>query len=153
MLAVVRPDSWNLPLFFHVAGAMVLVASLVVAVFAIGIARKRGDQPATELAFRVLAWGSLPAFIVMRIGAQIVLSKEHLDKHAPSWVGVGFGVSDVGFVLLLAGIVLTYVSARRARNGQSVAGGVPLRVAGGLAGLLIAGYVVAVWAMTTKPGS
>ena len=29
MIAAVRPDSWNLPLLAHVAGAMVLVGALV----------------------------------------------------------------------------------------------------------------------------
>ena len=29
MLAAIRPDSWNYPLFIHVLGAMVLVGALV----------------------------------------------------------------------------------------------------------------------------
>jgi cytochrome b561 len=153
MLAVVRPGSWNLPLFFHVAGAMVLVASLVVALYSIRIARQRGDQPAAHFAFSVLLRASLPAFIVMRVAAAIVQSKEHLDKHTPDWVGVGFGVSDFGLLLLIIGIVLTGLMARRAKQGSSVAGAAQLRVAGGLAGILLLAYVVAIWAMTTKPGS
>jgi hypothetical protein len=32
MLAVVRPDAWNLPLLVHVAGAMLLVGFVAVAV-------------------------------------------------------------------------------------------------------------------------
>lgn len=35
MLAVVRPDSWNLPLFLHVLGAMVLVGTLATAAVAL----------------------------------------------------------------------------------------------------------------------
>ena len=30
MLASIRPDSWNLPLFVHVLGAMILVGGLLV---------------------------------------------------------------------------------------------------------------------------
>ena len=32
LLAAVRPDSWNLPLFVHVLGAMVLVGAATTAV-------------------------------------------------------------------------------------------------------------------------
>ena len=31
MLALIRPDSWFFPLFFHIAGAMVLVGALTLA--------------------------------------------------------------------------------------------------------------------------
>ena len=151
LLAVVRPGSWNLPLFFHVFGAMVLVASLVVALYAIRIARERGDQPAAQFAFRVLLRATLPAYLVMRIAAQVVLSKEHLDKHTPDWAGIGFAVSDFGLLLLIIGLVLTGLMARRTKQGTSVAGAPQLAVAGGLAGFLILAYIVAIWAMTTKP--
>ena len=155
LLAVVRPGSWDLPLFFHVAGAMALVASLPVALFTIRIARRRGDQPAAQFAFRVLLRGTLPAYIVMRVAAQILYSKEHLDKlkKDPSWVGIGFGVSDLGALLLIIGIVLTGLMARKTKQGTSVAGKSQLAIAGGIAGLLIVMYVVAIWAMTTKPGA
>src|SRR6478736_5605281 len=100
-LAIVRPDSWNLPLFIHIAGAMALVASLVVAPYALRIARARGDQPAAQFAARVLLWFTLPAYIVMRVGAQLMVSKEHLENSKATWIGIGFGVSDVGALLLI----------------------------------------------------
>src|SRR5256885_16165097 len=96
MLAVVRPDAWNLPLFLHVAGAMALVASLVMALYAIRIARTRGDQPAAQFAFRVLWRFTLPAFIVMRIGAEWIASKKHLENSTHAWVGTGLRLSDAG---------------------------------------------------------
>lgn len=150
-LATVRPSGWNLPLFLHIGGAMALVASLVVALYAIRIARQRGDQPAAEFAFKALLRGTLPAYIVMRVGAQWIVSKEHLENSKDAWVGIGFGVSDVGLLLLIVGLVLTGLMARRTRQGASVAGAGQLRVAGALAGILIAAYVLAIWAMTTKP--
>jgi uncharacterized membrane protein len=153
MLAVVRPDSWNLPLFIHIAGAMALVASLVVASYALKIARDRGDQPAAQFAFRTLLRGTLPAYIVMRVGAQLIASKEHVDKNSPDWVGIGFGVSDFGALLLIIGLVLTGLIARRAKQGQSVAGATQLRIVSAISGLLLIAYIVAIWAMTTKPGS
>ena len=89
MLAVVRPDSWNLLLFIHIAGAMALVAALVVAAYAIPIARTRGDQPAAQFAYRVLWRAVLPAWIVMRVGAALIGDKENIPDD-PSWLGIGF---------------------------------------------------------------
>jgi cytochrome b561 len=151
MLAVVRPSAWNLPLFFHIAGAMLLVASLIVALYAVRIARERGDQPAAQFLARVLLWVTLPSYLVMRIFAQIIESKEKLDKANPSWLGVGFIVSDLGFVLLLAVLIMTGLVARRTKKGVSVAGSGQLRATGIIMGILITAYVVAIWAMTTKP--
>jgi hypothetical protein len=151
MLAVVRPSDWNFPLFFHIAGAMLLVASLVVALYAVRIARERGDQPAAQFLARVLLWVTLPSYLVMRIFAQIIDSKEKLDKANPSWLGVGFIVSDLGFVLLLAVLIMTGLVARRTKKGVSVAGSGQLRATGIIMGILLAAYVVAIWAMTTKP--
>jgi hypothetical protein len=151
MLAVVRPDSWNFPLFFHVAGAMALVASLILALYAIRIARTRGDQPAAQFAFRVLLRFTLPSYLVMRIGAQIIASKEKVENSDAAWVGIGFITSDLGALLLIVGLVLTGLMSRRAKNGTSVARAGQLGVAAAIAGLLILAYIVAIWAMTTKP--
>jgi cytochrome b561 len=130
---------------------MALVASLVIALYAIRIARTRGDQPAAQFAFRVLWRFTLPAFIIMRLGAQWIVSKEDLENSNDAWVGIGFSVSDFGLLLLIIGLVLTGLMARRARQGTSVAGTTQLAVAGVVSGLLVAAYLVAIWAMTTKP--
>jgi hypothetical protein len=151
LLAAIRPDAWNFPLFVHVAGAMALVASLVVASYAIRIARERGDQPAAQFAFRTLWRFTLPAYIVMRVGAEWIASKEHLEDSNDAWIGIGFTVSDLGLLLLLVGILLTGLMARRAKQGRSVAATGQLRAAGVLAGILVLAYLVAIWAMTTKP--
>jgi hypothetical protein len=152
MLAVVRPDSWNLPLFFHIAGATLLVGSLVVAFYAVKIARDRGDQPAAAFLARVLLLFTLPSYLVMRIGAQGIVSKEHLENSNATWIGIGFSVSDLGAVLLIAILIMTGLVARRAKHGTSVAGSGQLRATGVITGILLVGYVVAIWAMTTKPG-
>jgi hypothetical protein len=151
MLAIVRPDSWNLPLFIHIAGAMVLVGSLIVAGWSIRIARTRGDHAAAQFAFRVLWRAALPSYLVMRVGAQLIASKEKLENSNDAWISLGFIVSDAGLLLLLAGIVLTGLAARRAKAAGSVAGSTGLMVATILTGVLVAAYVVAVWAMTAKP--
>jgi hypothetical protein len=150
-LAVVRPSSWDFPLFLHIGGAMALVASLVVALYAIRIARERGDQPAAQFAFRTFWRFTLPAYIVMRVGAQWIVSKEKLEDSNDAWIGIGFLTSDAGLLLVIAGLILTGLMARRAKQGTSVAGAGQLRAAGIIAGLLVLAYLVAIWAMTTKP--
>jgi len=62
MLALVRPDSWNFPLFLHVLGAIVLAGSTgAVTVLALA-ARKRRAQGAllSRLAFRTLIFVVVP---------------------------------------------------------------------------------------------
>ena len=151
LIATVRPGSWNWALFLHIAGAMALVASLIVALYALRIARTRGDQPAAQFAFRVLWRFTLPAYSVMRIGAQWIVSKEHLDNSKDAWIGIGFLTSDAGLLLVIASLILTGLMARRAKQGTSVAGAGQLRAAGIIAGILVLAYLVTIWAMTTKP--
>jgi hypothetical protein len=151
LLAAIRPEAWNFPLFVHVAGAMALVASLVVALYAVRIARQRGDQPAAQFAFRTLLRFSLPAYIVMRGGAQWIANKEQLENSKDAWINIGFITSDGGALLLIIGLVLTGLIARRTKQGRSVAGAGQLRAAGVVTAILLVAYLVAIWAMTTKP--
>lgn len=146
--AILQEDVW---LFLHVFGAMALVGSLIVALYAIRIARQRGDQPAAQFAFRALLRGTLPAYLVMRIAAQVVESqREGIDDEA-AWIGIGYMTTEGGLLLLIIALILTGRMARRTKQGESAAGRPQLRVAGGIAGVLIAAYIVAIWAMTTKP--
>jgi uncharacterized membrane protein len=67
MLAVIRPDSWNLPLFLHVLGATVLFgATATVAI--VGFAGRARTQHAAMLArvgFRTFLVGIVPGWILM----------------------------------------------------------------------------------------
>jgi hypothetical protein len=155
-LAAIRPDSWNVALFVHVLGAMVAVGGLVLALTYL-LAAWRGDSARTFRAgYRALLFGAVPGYLVMRVGAQWVLSKEGLDDlpSDPSWIGIGFGVADMGLLFLLIATITAGVGSRRAvadtgeAANRRVAG---VRVAACLTGLLLVAYVVAVWAMTTKP--
>lgn len=150
MLAAIRPDSWNAVLYIHVFGAMVLVASLVVAGFALARARVTGAEPPTRFAYLTLLRVTLPAYVVMRVGAQLTADKEHLGDVNLTWVDIGYGVGDGGALLLLIALVLAGLNARRARRGQPVGRG-GLTAAAALAGVLIAAYVLAIFAMTAKP--
>jgi hypothetical protein len=149
--APVRPDSWNLPLFLHVLGATTLVALLAVAVAVlIAAVRAGGDRTAAvRLAFRTLLIGAIPAYLVMRVGAEWIADKEHLTDSDASWIGIGRSVADGGLLILIILNVLAGLAYRRARRGgQPVA---LLRWTTGLTLLLILAYAVALWAMATKP--
>ena len=145
MLAFVRPDSWDLPLFLHVLGAMVAfgaTATLAIAGFA---ARRRDGHE--QLLARAIAGtfvlGVLPSWILMRVGAEWIRSKEFTGgADEPGWIGVGYIVSDGTAVLLLVTGILAAISVRRGR----VLLAVPL-----LATVCVLAYAVAWFAMSGKP--
>jgi hypothetical protein len=115
MLAILQPPSGNLPLFLHVLGATVLfgtIGTVTAAGFAI---RTHSDhqQLLTRVAQRTYMLGVIPAFILMRVAAEWILSKEFPDGHEPGWVGVGFIVSDAGAVLLIVVGILLAVRRQR----------------------------------------
>jgi hypothetical protein len=147
-LATIRPGDWNLPLFVHVGGAMLLVASLVLVVVAMGAAARRGDGALelTRVAYRALLLGVLPAYVVMRAGAEWIVSKEGVSE--ASWVGVGYTTADGGLLLVIIAAVLAW---RATRRGADAPGG-PGQAVVVLAGVLLLAYMVAIWAMTAKPG-
>ena len=155
MLAATRPTGWDFPLFLHVLGAMVLVGGLTVAVaFQLLAWRKRdpADVAAfTRAGFRALLAVALPGLIVMRIGAQWVYSKEGWSgDNDPAWLGIGYLTADLGGILLLITIILAGLGARRlGRSGGTAS--LLTRIATPLATVLLIAYVIAVWAMTTKP--
>ena len=152
-LATVRPDSWNFPLFLHVAGAMVLVGALVVVAWAL-VKAWRGDSAGfTNVAFRTLLYAAIPSFIVMRVGAQWIADKEGIldSKSDPSWIGIGFSTSDSGGLFVIIATVLAGLAARRLRREGS-AGPITLgRVAAVLTLIPLIAFLVTVWAMTAKP--
>ena len=147
-LATIRPGSWNLPLFVHIGGAMLLVAALVVVAAAMGGAVSRGDGALelTRVAYRALLVGVLPAYVVMRAGAEWIVSKEGVGD--ASWVGVGYTTADGGLLLAIIAGVLAWRATRRGDDAPGGAG----RAVVVLAGVLLLAYAVAIWAMTTKPG-
>ena len=145
MLAIVRPDSWNLPLFLHILGATVLfgtTATIAIAGFA-SRTHSEHEKLLWRVAVKTFLFGVLPSFILMRAGAQWIVGKEFPgDAKTPGWIDVGFIVSEPGALLLI--IVGILLAVRR----QRVLLAVPI---------LTAIYVVALgvaWvSMSGKPGS
>ena len=149
LLAAVRPDDWSALVFFHVLGAMVMIGALILAVVYLASAWRRRDADSLRPAFRSLLWVALPGYIVMRVYAQLIYSEQKLAEGSdPTWIGIGFAVSDLGLLFLVAAIVLTGLAQRRKTEAG---GGAGIRVATGLISVLLVAYVVAIWAMTTKP--
>ncbi len=149
---LIRPDSWNFPLFLHVAGAMLVTASLVVAVAALALAwRAEGEERAaiTRFGFRTLLIAGIPSYFLMHGAAEWIVSRENIPSdNEPGWVGLGYGLADFGGILMLLATILAWLGARRLRSG----GGAGLaKSATVLATLVVAMFVVAIWAMTTKP--
>jgi hypothetical protein len=149
MIATLRPDAWDLPLFVHVAGAMLLVGALVVVVATMGTAIRRGDgvEVLTGLAFRALLLGVLPAYVVMRAGAEWIASKEDVPVDV-EWIGIGYSTADGGLLLTIIAAVIAWRAARRGAAGPGGLG----RAVFILSAVLLIAYAVAIWAMTAKPG-
>ena len=127
---------------------MLLVGALVTALAAL-VAARRGDAAVlTRLGYRVLLYAALPAFVLMRVGAELIASKEDIPDD-PTWIGLGYSISDGGLLLMIIATVLAGLGARRVRR-QGDPGG-SMAVATALTVLTVVAYVVAVWAMTTKP--
>ena len=150
ILAFTRPDSWNWALLLHVAGAMILVGGLVTAGGASLLAKRDGTGVLTRFSYKALLVVALPGFILMRAGAAWIYDKEgYTGDNDPSWLGIGFTTADGGAVLFLIALVLGGVGLRRARRGEG--GDRLLRASGVIALVLLAAYVVTVWAMAGKP--
>jgi hypothetical protein len=153
VLSVTRPDSWDLPLFVHILGAMILVGALTLSAVSLIAAWRNGSAPLTKLGFMSLFYGAIPGYILMRGGAQWIAHKEGLDNDDVdlSWINIGFSVSDLGFVLLVVALVIGGITVRRINRGEGGTPSVSARVATGLVSLFLLACLVAVWAMTTKP--
>ena len=147
-IAAIRPDEWNLPLFLHVLGAMVLVGAMLTGASALALAR--GNERMLRLGYRSLLFVGLPSYAVMWGAAHWIYSKEGLDDSPidSAWVGIGFAVAEVGAVLFVVSLILGGVGIRRLGTGS---GQGFLKATMVISLILLAAFVVAAWAMSAKP--
>jgi hypothetical protein len=139
MLALVRPDPWNFPLFLHVLGATVLVgATAATVVIALRAPAWRG------LLVRTIGFLVLPAWVLMRVAGQWIDSRENVPDD-PTWLGIGFSVGDAGLVLLVVTALVAWWGLRRPERVW------PVRTVAAISGIYLVALFVAVWAMTAKP--
>jgi hypothetical protein len=148
-LATVRPDSWNFPLFLHVLGAMVLVGATLTGASTLAFAR--GDTRMLRLGYWSLLAVGLPGYILMRIGAEWTASREGFNDEgvsAPTWLDTGYFIADAGLLVFVIALIVGGIGVYRLRTGRG---------AGLLTGtmvlslLLLAAFIVAIWAMAGKP--
>jgi hypothetical protein len=154
MIAALRPDSIAFPLFLHVLGAMLLIGTLLAVGTAIVVGWRRADpleaQGLTRFALLTLLLGVFPSYVLMRVGAQWTESRENLPEEVEdsAWVGIGYITADAGALLVIISIILSLIGLRQLKRGRGIGLG---RAVGIISLILLAAYVVAVWAMTTKP--
>jgi hypothetical protein len=149
IVATVRPDSWDFPLLVHVLGAMILVGGLLAGASSLALAR--GDVKFLRLGYRSLLAVALPGWLLMRVGAEWIASKEGWTAKGvptPTWLSIGFILADAGGLILLVSLIVGGIGVRRLRAGQ---GATLLRTTLVLSVALLGAYVVAVWAMAGKP--
>lgn len=147
MIAFMRPDAWDFPLFVHVLGAIALFGG-VAAVVLISYAGQRMPAQAVfahRTAFVTLIAVVWPAYIVMRAGAQWIYNKEDLHPDMPTWIKLGIAVGDGGALVLIGLTVLGWLALSRRPNVS--------KYFAGLASLYLVALFVAWWAMSAKPGS
>jgi hypothetical protein len=135
------------PLFLHVLGAMTLVGAVLTAVIVSYVAWRRTDLAILRrAAFWSLVAVGVPSYVVMRVAAQWIYSKEGYSGHDdPTWLGIGFGAADFGLLLLL---VTTGLAFWWQRGGKPVAG----RLVAGLSTVYLVILAVAWTAMSGKWG-
>ena len=141
-----RPDSWNFPLLLHIVGAAVMFGAVASAVVSTLVADRVAEPDfMRRLAFRSLLFVGLPAYIVMRIGAQWLYSKGFDDlPEDPAWLSIGWIVADLGLVVFVIALILAGIASWKRKSGLGKAAGL-------LGALLLVAMVVAVWAMGAKP--
>jgi hypothetical protein len=148
MIAAIRPDSWNLPLFLHVLGATLTfgtTATVAILAFAGRSAVSERAVWLRGLAFKIGFFVLVPAWVLLRIPAQVIDNKE-FPHHEPGWVGVGYPVTEGGALLIILMLILGWVS-RRKQESRAAA------VVPWLATLFLVALGVAWFAMSAKPGS
>ena len=146
VLAAIRPDSWNFPLFVHVLGAMVLVGSVTAA--AVAQLAPIGPSYADALrrfSFRTMLFVAIPSWFLMAIGAQWIYDKEFPDSSDdPTWIGIGFMTREAGGLLLLIATICAGIASRKSKSGLAKASGI-------IAAIALAAWIVTIWAMGAKP--
>jgi hypothetical protein len=145
-----RSDAVNIALLVHVLGAMVLVGGLVTAASAALAGWSDESLRLRRFSYLTLLAVAFPGYIVMRVGAEWVYAKEHLDSlpDDPAWIGIGYITADGGGALLLIALILGGIGLRKARTGG---GGGLLKASSVIATVLVAVYIVSIWAMGGKP--
>jgi hypothetical protein len=133
------------PLLLHVLGAMALFGAILAAVILSAAAWRKPDLAFLRgAAFWALVAG-IPAYVVMRVFAELIRSDEGYRRDLPTWLQLGQGIADGGLLLLLASIGCAYWWLQ---GGKPLAG----RIVAGLSSVYLLLLAVAWLAMSGKWG-
>jgi hypothetical protein len=149
LFSIAHTHGQDVALFLHVLGAMILVGGLLTCASSLAFAR--GDVRFLRLGYFSLLAVALPGWLLMRIDAEWIASKEGWnDKGVPTpkWLDIGFIIADAGGLLLLISLIAGGIGVRRLRAGKGTG---LLKATLVLSVVLLGAYVVAVWAMAGKP--
>ena len=141
-----RPGEWDLPLFLHILGALILIGAVVLGLLAL-TSVWRGGAPAWRTSYLAIAWVAIPAWFVMRLTAEWLLDKEGLGDAELTWIDIGFQAAEPSLILLIIAATIARVKSR----AEGVEPGWGGRVAVAAVSISLIAYLVALWAMTTKP--
>ena len=144
MLAILRPDSWNFPLFLHVLGAMT-VTGATAAAFVCAVSARRWPWLRLVLA-RTLVFAVFPAWLLMRLGGAWEDSRSPIGDGS-GWLDVGYIVGDAGLILLIIAMILAAAGVRRPQQNW------PVGAVAVITCVYFVALIVAMVAMTGKPGS
>jgi uncharacterized membrane protein len=142
-----RADSVDPLLFFHVLGAVFVFGFLATAAYYLFRARRDGSPALARIGFRTLLLGVVPSFLVFRVAAQLLLDEEFGGDPDLAWIDIGFLVTDVGVLAIVAAVIGSSIASRRP-EGTSSRGAA---LAAWACSILLVAYVVALWAMAAKP--
>ena len=136
------------PLFLHVLGAMTTIGAILTVVVLSYVSWSRPDAAFLRRATLTTLLTTIPFYILLRVFAEVMYSKEKdgFGGNDPTWVGIGYITSDAGFLLLLITIGLAFWWRR---SEKPVAG----RIVAVLSTVLLLMLTVAMLAMSGKWGS
>ncbi|MFN2469235.1 MAG: hypothetical protein ABR521_14030 [Gaiellaceae bacterium] len=154
MLAILRPDSWNWLLTFHLLAAAVLVTASMIVTLASLLAMRSAEAGRVTvlrgLAFRTNLIGVLPGYIATIVLGHALAEKEYGEGEEPDWLGPSIGITELGGVL--GGIVLSvllWFVVRKARKGELR--GALAAITSYIAPLILVSLLVVLFLMTAKP--
>jgi plastocyanin len=153
LLAAIRPAGQDFPVLLHIVGATVVFGALLASATSLALAR--GEVRLLRLGYFSLLLVGLPGLILMRLSGEWIYRKQGWDDlpenlRDVAWLRIGFVVADGGAILFLLALVAGGVGISRLRRGKGGAGLLKVTMVSAL--VLAVAYVVAVWAMTGKPG-
>ena len=127
---------------------MILVGGTLTGAATLALAR--GDARLLRHGYWSLLAVGLPGWVVMWVGGNWIYAEEDLDEEpiASTWVAIGFVVAEVGGLLFLVSLIVGGIGVHRLRRGRG-AGLLTATMAISL--VLLAAYVLAIWAMAAKP--